>query len=253
MKTRIIYPAILLVAATSVLFSSCEKYLDKGPEETLSVEEVFTQRNYVERWLYNLYYYCPMEMDFHNVLNYTNPFSGAADELEITPGYALSQYFNRGAVSSTWSHPAWETASILFPEAEQEVLEGLRETDFGIFEGKNADEMIDDAEYRAWVDGMCLGRCPGGESREDVTRRAVQAFTGALRAAAENSEEETPVFVTHGGVIMSILESLALPQRDYYAYQTPNLSGWSAECTEEDGRVVLSDLRRTDLLGKGDR
>lgn len=113
MKTRIIYPAILLVAATSVLFSSCEKYLDKGPEETLSVEEVFTQRNYVERWLYNLYYYCPMEMDFHNVLNYTNPFSGAADELEITPGYALSQYFNRGAVSSTWSHPAWETASIL--------------------------------------------------------------------------------------------------------------------------------------------
>ena len=122
----------------SATFSSCEKFLDKGPEETLSVEEVFTQRNYVERWLYNLYSNLPMEMDFHNVLNYTNPFSGASDELEITPGYALSQYFNRGAVSSTWSHPAWETASILSRKCNL-FFENISRTP------------LSDEDYRMWT------------------------------------------------------------------------------------------------------
>lgn len=91
---------------------SCEKFLDKGPEENLSVEEVFLQRNYTERWLYNLYAGLPMEMDFHNVLNHLNPFSGAADELEITPGYAQSQQFNRGGISATYSHNAWSSAAV---------------------------------------------------------------------------------------------------------------------------------------------
>ena len=176
---------------------------------------------------------------------------------------------------------ARETAAILFPNAEQVVLPGLRETDFGIFEGKNADEMVDDAEYRAWVDGMCLGTCPGGESREDVTRRAVEAFMEVMRAeinqveaicaetdrtetncagadCAEKSrvsqgnaaEDDPVVFVTHGGVIMSILEALAEPHRDYYDYYTPNLGGWIVTCTEEDRRIILHDPQRILLINE---
>ena len=175
---------------------------------------------------------------------------------------------------------ARETAAILFPNAEQIVLPGLRETDFGSFEGKTADEMADDADYRAWVDGMCLGTCPGGESRADVTRRAVEAFECAVheeatceKAAieeaareetareeavcagadcAENSraslgnaaEEVSAVFVTHGGVIMSILEALAVPHRDYYDYYTSNLGGWMVTCTEKDGRIILHEPKK---------
>ena len=180
---------------------------------------------------------------------------------------------------------ARETAAILFPNAEQIILPGLRETDFGSFEGKNADEMTDDADYRAWVDGMCLGTCPRGESRADVTRRAVEAFEEAVREeavleetareeaaresivreeaareeaacagadCAENSraslgnaaEEVSVVFVTHGGVIMSILEALAVPHRDYYDYYTPNLGGWMVTCTEKDGRIILHEPKK---------
>ena len=180
---------------------------------------------------------------------------------------------------------ARETAAILFPNAEQIILPGLRETDFGSFEGKTADEMADDADYRAWVDGMCLGTCPGGESRADVTRRAVEAFEEAVREeaaleeaareeaaresivreeaareeaacagadCAENSraslgnaaEEVSVVFVTHGGVIMSILEALAVPHRDYYDYYTPNLGGWMVTCTEKDGRIILHEPKK---------
>ncbi len=153
-----------------------------------------------------------------------------------------------------------ETAAILFPNAEQIILPGLRETDFGSFEGKTADEMADDADYRAWVEGMCLGTCPGGESRADVTRRAVEAFEEAAREeaacagadCAENSraslgnaaEEVSVFFVTHGGVIMSILEALAVPHRDYYDYYTPNLGGWMVTCTEKDGRIILHEPKK---------
>lgn len=124
---------------------------------------------------------------------------------------------------------ARQTASILFPEAEQRVVPDLRETDFGVFEGRNADEMVDDPKYREWVDGMCLGACPGGESRGDVSRRAVPAFIQAVREAEDAGVEEA-VFVTHGGVIMSVLEELAVPRRDYYEYQVKNLCGWQADC-----------------------
>ena len=137
---------------------------------------------------------------------------------------------------------ARQTASILFPVAEQRVIPDLRETDFGVFEGRSADEMIDDADYREWVDGMCLGPCPGGESRGDVTRRAVAAFTDAIHDA-ETAGVEEAVFVTHGGVIMSILEELAVPKRDYYEYQLKNLCGWQAECTWNDDKLVLKDIR----------
>ena len=189
---------------------------------------------------------------------------------------------------------ARETAEILFPNAAQTVLPGLRETDFGIFERKTADEMAENAEYRAWVDGMCLGPCPGGESRADVTKRAVETFTFIMHYEMEHSGrhkdvfceealgegkdadseeylrkssnadigktivnftdsdinlaeytgiEEPVIFITHGGVIMSILEALAVPRRDYYDYYTPNLGGWIAECTEEKGKLVLHDAR----------
>ena len=111
MKTKQLFLSLLIVlSATSLI--SCEKYLDKGPEENLAVEEVFKERVYVAQWLYNLYSGLPMEMDFHNYYNNLNPFAGASDELEITPGYAQSQYFNTGSISPTYYHASWEYAAI---------------------------------------------------------------------------------------------------------------------------------------------
>ena len=134
---------------------------------------------------------------------------------------------------------ARETAAILFPNAEQVVLPGLRETDFGIFEGKNADEMVDDAEYRAWVDSMCEAPCPGGETKADFSRRSVAAFFEAIRLADGDA-----VFVVHGGTVMSVFSALAEPKEDYYFYSVPNLCGWEAECLSECGRLVLKDAIR---------
>ena len=84
---------------------------------------------------------------------------------------------------------ARETASILFPEAVQVVIPGFSEMNFGKFEGRNYKEMENDPDYRAWVEGMCLGKCPGGESRDEFCARTCEAFLEVLRQVPQNVTE----------------------------------------------------------------
>jgi len=96
---------------------------------------------------------------------------------------------------------AQQTAAGLFPNAEQVVLEGLREMDFGDFEGKNAEEMAHDDAYRSWVESFCLTACPSGEDAVTVGKRVLAAMSRGI----ELSDGETAIFVAHGGSIMSAL------------------------------------------------
>ena len=108
---------------------------------------------------------------------------------------------------------ARQTAAICFPRARQVVVDGLREMDFGDFEGRTANEMADDPAYRAWVEGMCVGRCPGGESRDEfVARSWVAVRNVALGAATEDvgkaRASRRVVIVAHGGTVMSAMSKL---------------------------------------------
>ena len=139
---------------------------------------------------------------------------------------------------------ARESASILFPTAAQTVVPGLREMCFGAFEGRNYEEMEHDPAYRAWVDGGCMGRCPGGESRVEFFERVCAAFE-RLADAAVRAGENTLVIAAHGGTQMAVLERYAVPRRDYYAWCAPNGGGyilcadrWQSEKTLELVREV---------------
>lgn len=128
---------------------------------------------------------------------------------------------------------ARETASILFPCADQICIPGLWEMNFGVFEGRTFKEMENDARYREWVDGMCLGRCPGGESRASFSERVCNAFLDVLAQEKEwqqsGSAENDLFIVSHGGTQMAILERWGRPVRDYYSWQSPCGSGWLLE------------------------
>lgn len=139
---------------------------------------------------------------------------------------------------------ARESASILFPTAAQTVVPGLREMCFGAFEGRNYEEMEHDPAYRAWVDGGCMGRCPGGESRVEFSERVCAAFE-RLADAAVRAGENTLVIAAHGGTQMAVLERYTVPRRDYYAWCAPNGGGyilcadrWQSEKTLELVREV---------------
>ena len=128
---------------------------------------------------------------------------------------------------------ARETASILFPCADQICIPGLWEMNFGVFEGRTFKEIENDARYREWVDGMCLGRCPGGESRASFSERVCNAFLDVLSQERErqqrDSAENDLFIVSHGGTQMAILERWGRPVRDYYSWQSPCGSGWLLE------------------------
>jgi len=122
---------------------------------------------------------------------------------------------------------ARETADILFPEAEQVLCPELREMDFGSFDGRGWWEMEEDPAYRAWVDGGCRGRCPGGEDKAEFSERVNSCFERILEAETDKSDTgEDLVIVAHGGTQMALLEKWGVPQREYYRWQRPCGCGW---------------------------
>lgn len=147
-----------------------------------------------------------------------------------------------------------QTAEILFPNAGQIVVDGLRETDFGRFEQRSAREMENDPEYRSWVEGACLGACPGGESRDAFTKRVREAFTHTLlshRALTGEKDGEPAVFVVHGGTIMAILEAFARPAMSFYEGHVENGRGFLCRPDFSPGMglpFLLTDVAKTDRV-----
>ena len=121
---------------------------------------------------------------------------------------------------------ARQTARILFPAAKLERVAALAEMDFGDVEGRSADEMAQDAAYRAWVDGGCTGLCPNGESLAQFCDRSCRAFAALVeRAAAEG--RETLVIVAHGGTQRAVMERFCKPPFAYFDLRPPFGGGWA--------------------------
>jgi alpha-ribazole phosphatase len=174
--------------------------------------------------------------------NAARRYVGISDEPLCEKGRADAERKEKDpALSRVYVSPlirARETASILFPNAAQIVVNDLHEMDFGAFEGRTADEMENDPAYRAWVGDLCRGACPGGESQADFHRRVKTAFTETVKTL-----EGDATFVVHGGVIMSVLWQFAEPKKDFYDWITPNLGGYEADCSLVGGVPVLRSVR----------
>lgn len=76
-----------------------------------------------------------------------------------------------------------ETAELLFGDYEQHIIPEFREMDFGLFEGKNYQDLQGDARYQAWIDSNGTLPFPEGESREDFLVRCKRGFEEMLRIA----------------------------------------------------------------------
>lgn len=130
---------------------------------------------------------------------------------------------------------AVETAEILFPDAELIRVDGLQEMDFGAFEGRYIAELEREPEYRAWVDGGCVERCPGGESKGEFSDRVWRAFSALLE-----KEHERLVIVAHSGTQMAIMERWAVPHRDYFDWKAPKGGGFVLNGNELAGEVCYT-------------
>lgn len=185
-------------------------------------------------------------------------YIGRTDEPLSPEGIALSEAAGRDpALREVYVTPLLrtrQTAAILFPNARQIIVDGLREMDFGDFENRSAEEMRDDAAYRAWVDGGCLAPCPHGEGRAEFSARVCAAFLDVMEYA-NTHDGENIAFVVHGGTIMAILEQFARPHGDYYSYGVPNCQGYRCRlCRPDRGEeppLILKELTFVRTIGQG--
>jgi alpha-ribazole phosphatase len=120
-----------------------------------------------------------------------------------------------------------QTAGLIWPDSPITLVSGLRETDFGLFEGKTWQELKDDPRYRAWIDGV--GECPGGEPRQAVTQR-IRAAWDQCYALAQKQQVSTLAVVTHGGVIMELMNGHL--GGTFYDWQTSLCQGWRVQVND---------------------
>ena len=155
---------------------------------------------------------------------------------------------------------AIETAEIMFPWCTDRVtVDELRETDFGIFEGRTYEELSSDPErrdaYQAWIDSGGLAKIPGGESMEEARARSVEGFRKAVMAAfgewkaghrdavteggsGDAAEECALIIVAHGGTVMSVMSRLF--GGDYYDYYAGNGEGYTFRLEVDDAGDITA-------------
>ena len=88
----IVFAALALAAAVS-----CEKFLDKAPDENLTLDDVFTNRLNTRAFLASAYSYLP----YHADQNWDNNFTGSCDEEEVAYGAHYTHAMCNGAWAPT--------------------------------------------------------------------------------------------------------------------------------------------------------
>ncbi|MBE5953878.1 MAG: histidine phosphatase family protein [Lachnospiraceae bacterium] len=144
-----------------------------------------------------------------------------------------------------------QTGAVLFPKARQLLVEDFRECDFGAFEYKNHDELLDNPVYQRWLNTGGEITFPGGESKESFQKRVVESFLELMRKLDKESillheegSEKALVLVVHGGTIMSILDKFGVPHRAYFHWQVGNGQGYVGDLELSEDKVIIGGLRR---------
>lgn len=155
---------------------------------------------------------------------------GTTDEPLCPRGIALARANARPPEKiprRIWTSPlrrCRETASLLYPGAEQIAVPAFRETAFGPLENKNHRELEGEPFYRRWLESGGTAPIPGMESREEVSARVLSAFAPIAEELCASREEGA--IVAHGGVIMALCAALGSPEEDYYRRRCPCCGGW---------------------------
>lgn len=122
-----------------------------------------------------------------------------------------------------------ETAAMLYPGMEQQVVEDLRECAFGVFEGCTYEELRDDPAYRRWLDSAGEIPPPGGEGKAESRARVLGAFLPLMETGG------SAALVVHGGTIMTLMEALE-DSREFYRWQVG--CGEGLWCQWDGGRLI---------------
>ena len=107
-----------------------------------------------------------------------------------------------------------ETAEIIYPYRELQIVENMTELDFGEFDGKSVNELIDRDDYKDWLKGGSPDkRPPGGESTEELLLRLFKGLHEIIMDMM-NQELTHCALITHSGIVTNLLAAFGIPKVD---------------------------------------
>lgn len=136
-----------------------------------------------------------------------------------------------------------QTAEILYPGVKYSLEPGLREMDFGAFEGKTYEDLKEDSRYIAFLNGS--DQIPEGDSVSAFKKRCADTFTRLIEESdLEDIANEPTVLICHGGVIMAVMEAFEAGQKGFYGYQVKNGGGFLTNYNKVTGRLeILQEVK----------
>lgn len=163
-------------------------------------------------------------------MNATHRFNGQIDEPLSEIGFAEARAAQPNPdlqrVYVTCLMRTQQTAAILFPNAEQIVVDDLQEMYFGECEGMTEDEMEKIIpNYPRWNPYGLIADYPGGENMDGFSQRVCNAMNEiSLRHSAEDDHEYA---VIHGGTIMAVMHRFDEQKRLLQTWHMPNMCGFT--------------------------
>ncbi len=119
-----------------------------------------------------------------------------------------------------------QTCEIIYPALKPIVINELRECSFGEWEGRTAESLSSNEDFKKWIGGDTTVKPPKGESSAEFTKRVCNIFRdivdGLIKTGTTNC-----VIVTHGGVIMTLLAVYGLPQAKPFEWAMEDGCGFS--------------------------
>ena len=131
---------------------------------------------------------------------------------------------------------ARETARLLWPEAEMHEVAGLREMDFGLFDGRAHGELMEDETYRAWLAQGAWEGYPGGETFAAAEARCEEAFQFIVRDAHGRGLSRVGA-VMHGGSLMLVMKRHTKAKFDFTDFPIKNCEGFLLEADYREGQA----------------
>lgn len=125
-----------------------------------------------------------------------------------------------------------ETAKLIYPEKEPIAMRELIEFDFGEFENKTAEELEKHPLFADWLAGKPGTEAPFGDTNEGFGRRISAGFERIVDAMITSGVQDVAA-VTHGGVIMHLMERYAIPEASAHEWLTPPGCGYTLLITPQ--------------------
>jgi len=165
--------------------------------------------------------------------NLENRYIGTTDEHLCTMGITnLKTLLKRNLyptcdyVYTSPQNRCRETARLLFEEAEQHIVNDLKEKDFGEFENKNYNDLKGNKLYVNWCKSVIPTDFPTGENMEHFKSRCFNAFLHIINNEIDKNKNSV-VIVCHGGTIMSIMYNIKNTSNNFYKFKINNGNGFS--------------------------